>query len=209
MEKYNVYERQGDAHVRKAQVVYLKHHLNLNNNVIAKITGYAISTVRNYACKFKDLLEWGLKHFIKGAVKVVKKVEEVAKKGTRASRISLDCKVEKVPCAYVLEMFDTDGKFVWLKVGKANDVTERCKEHLTYYKDAIDTIKIKAFFPCADEDDAQTMENELRKYYKSFAECGFIKNDRFSNVRFHKKELMENERIEKTLKFLNLGIDFC
>lgn len=209
MEKYNAMERQENTDVRRAQVVYLKHHLNLNNNMIAKITGYAINTVRNYASKFIDLLEWGLKHFVKGAIKVVEEVKENIQQTKKEDRIIKDCKVGKEPCAYILEMFDENNRFVWLKVGKANDVVKRCKEHLSYYKDIVYTIKIKHYFPCADEDDAQTMENELRKYYKNFSDCGFIRNDRFSNIRYHKEELLTDKRIEKTLKFLNLGIDFC
>lgn len=167
----------------RAQVVYLANVKRLCVEEIAAITHYAISTIKVYARKFLDLLEYAKSIFRKGK-----------------KRISGN--PEPRPCAYVIELFDNKG-FKWLKIGKAINLKKRCNEHLTYYKkDGITSTKVKQAFYTDNEDDALIMESALRKHYKANKEGGFIPKDRFEKIRYDEKELAQDEAIGAQYQFL-------
>lgn len=58
MAKISAFDQYKDAKVRRQQVVYL-HANGFTNDQIAKIAGYAKSTVANYVKKFADFLADG------------------------------------------------------------------------------------------------------------------------------------------------------
>lgn len=71
MAKISAFDQYKDAKIRRQQVVYL-HANGFTNDQIAKIAGYAKSTVANYVKKFADLLDNACKLFLK----VTKKMRE-------------------------------------------------------------------------------------------------------------------------------------
>ena len=65
------------------------------------------------------------------------------------------------------------------------------------YKDTdISQIEVMHVFECETEDDALTMENVLRKFYKAKANSIFVPNDRFENIEFNKEEIENNSIIQ-------------
>lgn len=177
MTTYDPYEYNENLTVeeKRAQVVYLRYEEELEPRQIADITHYAVSTVRNYCREFVNLLDKARQWFSK----TIKKVKACLI--PRIDRISSQVEIRDcTPCAYVVALKDESQDIIWTKVGKVGEqgIIERCKQHLTYYKKyGIMYIEILQLYYAENEDDALTMENELRKAYKESFE--FVPKDRF------------------------------
>ena len=170
--KLNCYKSYEEPHIKQLQVVYLAEVKKLAPRKISEFVDYALSTIRNYICKFRDKLAEA-KRLFEGLI--------------------VSDPYPSKPCAYVLELFNKND-FKWLKVGKAKDLSKRVRQLINEYKE-IDHIEVKETFECDTEDDALTMENILRKFYKSKAESSFIPNDRFEGIRYKENELRNNTLI--------------
>ena len=112
-------------------------------------------------------------------------------------------------CAYVLELFDASGNLLWVKIGKANDLHTRCKQHLSckgYRKEGLAYIEVKEVYYAENEDDAMTIENELRKHYKARKDANFVPKDRFSGCRHKAGEFEANERLQAFCNMLNIEV---
>jgi hypothetical protein len=73
------------------------------------------------------------------------------------------------------------------------------KEHIDRTKYGTSKIVIKAVFYFDDEEQALTMENAIRKYYKDKnSKADFVKRDRFSVQRLQNADLtLFTEKAEK------------
>lgn len=165
-----------------AQIVYLREVKKYGYELIAHITHYAVSTVKTYCRKFRDLLEKAKQIF--GMVK--NKVRERFHK-VYNDRVHFEVLYKSQPCAYVIELKNSSNKTVFLKVGKANDALERFTGILKTAKYAkeydITHIVVKELYYCQNEDDALTIENELRKSYKQEYPDAYVRNDRFKQAK--------------------------
>lgn len=193
--KYNIFEKQENIEIRNAQIVYLKEVLQWSYEKIADFVGLAKSTIATYCRKFSNLLEKAKEWF--GEQK--EKIKEIFTK--EENNIIFECEHHKGECAYIIEYFDKNKNFTFLKIGKTNDINRRIKEHIREYRKInIKYAEVKKIFYAEDEEDALTIENCLRKHYKKIDNCGFIKNDRFSNVFFNEKELLEDKECMKKIE---------
>ena len=199
---YNVFEKQKNMEVRNAQIVYLREVLHMEYKDIVKYVDLAVSTVRIYCRKFAGLLEKAKEWFGEAAKATYAKVKE---KLTSLDTVVTceDCEPKTGDCAYIIEYFNSQKEFIFLKVGMTNNITRRVKEHLRdYTKKGFDATYavIKKLYYAEDEEDALTLENCLRKHYKAIENCGFIKRDRFSFVRYSNEELNSDNRLQDNIK---------
>ena len=83
--------------------------------------------------------------------------------------------------AYIVQHYDVDNNLLWTKVGKADKVEKRLREHLNKdYKGTAVFARCIAFYSCKDSDHALSMENLLRNHFnKRFALLG---HDRFPDL---------------------------
>lgn len=157
---------------RRAQVVFLYEECNYRYQQIATVTRYAVSTVRNYVYNFFNLLDKARQWF-------AKRVRQHLP--TYKSRIDSDIEMRKGNCAYVIDLLDKFGDLVYTKIGKTDNIERRTIDHLKnpkYQHDGVFSARIRELYYAENEDDALTIENELRKGYKT--QCkNFIRRDRF------------------------------
>lgn len=202
---YNVFEKQDNIEVRNAQIVYLAEECGMNAKEISNYVDLAISTIKNYIRKFAHLLEKAKQWFGDKAKQVVNKIKE---KCNVTDLITYNCEHHKGDCAYIIEYFDSQHNFVFLKVGMTNDITRRVKEHLRdYTTKGFDTTYavVKELHFTEDEEDALTIENCLRKHYKKIANNGFIKKDRFAFVRYNVEDLQNDNTLQEQLKMFEIA----
>lgn len=172
---YNAFEKQTDIRVAHAQVVYLAEVIKMNYTKIAEITGYAISTCRNYARKYFDLLEWAKEIF-------TGKIRQVFNLKTKGSVVYECAKIaDGVPTAYLTEIYNGE-KFLFTKIGFSAHVPERMKRHANNKKYGEgNTVIVKHCFVFDDKEQALSMENCLRKFFKERNNCAdYVKQDRFT-----------------------------
>lgn len=191
----------GQPEIRNLQIIYLREVLGYTPTQIAKyVTDIAVSTIKRYIYKFKDLLEEAKQYFGEGIKKVVDKIKE---KCNVTDLVTYNCDHKKGDCAYIIEYFNSQHDFVFLKVGMTNDIQRRINEHLRdYTKKGWDTTYavVKKLFYAEDEEDALTLENLLRKHYKKIENNGFIKRDRFEFVRYDRDELEQDQDIMQKIQ---------
>lgn len=166
----NVFHDNLPAKMAHAQVVYLREALNKTYDQIAAITRYAVSTVKTYVRKFADLLEWAKQCFTDGETHATGLLWNVFNSpGT--------------PCAYVVQFKDTRNNIVMTKIGSAGKGAEQRIPSMwrKYRKDypQIDTCIVQQLYFTKCDDDALTVENELRKSYKARYPESFEPKDRF------------------------------
>ena len=189
--------RMNFTELRHSQVAYLYHVKGYSRKTIADITGYAVSTLSGMWKKVLHLVEKARRIFEIGVEKVQEACQYIERKFHK--EIEYECEDTIKPCAYVVEHYDEYGNFLWLKTGKAKNAFVRFKQHFTdkAYKDEnLGKIIVKALFPCDNEDDALTMENALRKFYKNQNNgADFMPQDRFTRQHF-KVEHMADPKIQ-------------
>jgi hypothetical protein len=199
---YNVFEKYDDVDLRNAQIVYMKNVLGMKATEIQKYVDLAASTINSYARKFADMIELAIKWFGDKVKEVITKVKE---KVLLNDLITFECDHRQGECAYIIEYFDSQKKFLFLKVGKTDHIERRVKQHLREYAkhDATYAV-IKELHFAEDNEDALTIENLLRKHYKAIPNCGFIKNDRFEYVRYNKENLDNDITMNDRIKMFEV-----
>ena len=182
--------RKVDPDTAHCQVVWLREVQKLTFNEIEQITGYAKSTVRIYAKQFVDLLDKAKTMFGSFAKKVV---DFVFKKRVKNNVFcnNTDVFVDGKSYAYVITLQGKDGSHC-LKVGKTTHLQNRMKQIANQYKA---DVTVKVLYPCEGEEDALTMENALRKVYKSLYPSSFVRQDRFYNVGFNLADFYNNKKV--------------
>lgn len=167
-----------DTHEKHLQVVYLYHAMNMATKEIAKITDYAVSTVKIYAKKFENLLNEAIKFFKK--------------------RISKP--IEKKHCAYLISLKDIKNVNFQTKVGYTGYFNRRMKQLLRSYSKVADIEVIKIYY-FEDEDTALMMESAMRKHFKKKTNAIFVPKDRFENIEVTAEDIKKlDEKYEKLLK---------
>lgn len=178
--------RMNFTELRHSQVAYLYHVKGYPRRVVSEITGYALSTLSGMWKKVLHLVDKARRIFEIGVEKVQEACQYIERKFHK--EIEYECADTVKPCAYVVEHYDEYGNFLWLKTGKAKNAFVRFKQHFTdkaYKDESLGKIIVKALFPCENEDDALTMENALRKFYKNRNNgADFLPQDRFTRQHF-------------------------
>lgn len=178
--------RMNFTELRHSQVAYLYHVKGYARKAISEITGYAVSTLSGMWKKVLHLVDKARRIFEIGVEKVQEACQFIERKFHK--EIEYECADTVKPCAYVVEHYDEYGNFLWLKTGKAKNAFVRFKQHFTdkaYKDESLGKIIVKALFPCENEDDALTMENALRKFYKNRNNgADFLPQDRFTRQHF-------------------------
>lgn len=189
--------RMNFTELRHSQVAYLYHVKGYPRKAISEITGYAVSTLSGMWKKVLHLVDKARRIFEIGVEKVQEACQYIERKFHK--EIEYECADTVKPCAYVVEHYDEYGNFLWLKTGKAKNAFVRFKQHFTdkaYKDESLGKIIVKALFPCENEDDALTMENALRKFYKNQNNgADFMPQDRFTRQHF-KAEHMADPKIQ-------------
>jgi len=151
---------------------------------------------------YNNCKDWTKKYILDPVNKILIAIKEKTKAKLSIlwqDRIVWECQPTNEPCAYIVEHFDQNGNFLWLKVGKAIDGVKTIKGHFyrdTYKKANLGQIVVKHLFVCPDEEEVEKMESTLRKYYKSNKNgADFIRNDRFSAQRFS-TEVLNHPKIK-------------
>ena len=193
MTKLDCYGKYEDTDTKHLQVIYLAEVIHLTPKEISNYVDYAVSTIKTYIRKFADRL--------KEAKKLFKKVINHIKGSDYEIFLNGYERIVK-PCAYIVKVYDDIGEYRWLKVGKAKNLEQRMKGIASHgYKDTkVSKIIVQHVFECETEDDALTMENILRKFYKAKENSIFVPNDRFENIEFDKNEIENNSIINTQYK---------
>lgn len=182
METYNVLERQTETKVRQAQVIYLSMVMDKSLDEIAKITEYAISTVKAYLKKFANLLDYAKSIFEK-AIEKVKRVRHSYNIDSNGYNITEN----GLELCYLFEFYNADNVLVCSKVGTTKRTIEkRIKEELrskTYTEMGVVSAKVNRIYHCG-ELPAEGLESLIRSEYIKKYPKSFKKNDRFINVKF-------------------------
>lgn len=192
--------------IKHLQVAYLYHVAGEARRWIADITGYALSTLSSmrtkalgWVDKAKELFEKGIEIVEQAVVmpRTKRKIEYYEDE-------NYQCQRTNKPCAYVITMLDRLNHKLWVKIGKANDAEKRFIQELRDQKTypGLDKIIVNALFPCENEDDALTMENALRKFYKRLNDgLDYVRNDRFTQAVFSPDQ-MKDRSIQGQYDFL-------
>lgn len=178
-------ERQSETKVRQAQVVYLDRVLKKTREEIADITGYAISTVRNYINKFSDLLDYA-KEIFEEVVEKVKKLRK-SKYDDVINDNGYDIRVKDGEQCYLFRFFNDYNELLCSKVGTTTrTVRQRLIEELrskTYKGMGATKATIDRIYNCG-ELPAEGLESLIRSEYIKKYPRSFKKNDRFIGETF-------------------------
>jgi len=201
---YNIFEKQKDINVRNAQIVYMAKELEMTPSQIKKYVDLALSTIRNYIYKFEDMLDQAREWF---GDKAKQLMNNLRKKCEDKNIITYECEKTKNPCSYIIEYFDSQRNFLFLKVGMTErPLNERIREHLRDYVNLDATYAVvKEIHPATDKENAEIMESLYRQHYKKLENNGFIKQDRFSMVRYDKQELEQDTILMSKVKLFEMA----
>lgn len=203
---YNIFEKQENLEVRNAQIVYMAEELEMTPSEIKKYVNLAVSTIKTYIYKFADLIDKAREWFGDKTKQVINKLKE--KCGFEDTITYDNCTPKAGDCSYIIEYFDSERNFLFLKVGMTNNISRRVKEHLKYYVNhGYDTAYavVKEIHYAEDEEDALTLENLYRKHYKAIPDCGFIKRDRFATIRYDKEELEQDTALMTKVQMFEMA----
>lgn len=187
----------GSLEERNMAMVYAHIDLKWQYSKISEYTSLAVSTIKNYVLyKYANLLNKARKFFDKISKSVKEKINTVINKN-------------EYPighCSYIIEYIKEDGNYAFLKIGKTKNINNRIPQHIREYGKTYGQLipNVKQIYYFEDEDDSLVMESSLRKFYKAKEDCGYIKQDRFSNLYYNEKELKENEKLNAQLNLLSL-----
>lgn len=188
MEKLNCMYQYDDASTRRLQVLYLYHKLGLPADKVAEIVGYAVTTVKQYLNKYAEKLQEALDLFF-------------YKIRTRKGDVQWKCEegVNDRPSAYVCEIYN-DNERLFLKIGYSSKIVDRMYAHSTNKRYGGNRVVVSAVYYFDTEEQALSMENLLRKYYKEKGnEEDFVRKDRFTKQKPTKKDL---DNFEMKAKFI-------
>lgn len=180
---------------RNLIILYLHREKNWTANKCKLEFNLAAGTIRNYCYKLdnEDNRRLGEKLYLqyyepKEYTRTIKEVEEDNSK--------------ELYSAYICEMYDEEGNFLFGKIGYSNNYARRSKEHLHNKKYNCSKIETKKVFMFEDEEVALSFENMLRKYYKEKYQDSFIRRDRFSEHLGSRKEIEEFEKKKRQLELV-------
>jgi hypothetical protein len=191
----NAYSHYDDCQTKYRQIVYLSEKRGETYDFIAKLTGYAVSTVRTYVRKFSHLLEEACAMF-KYSRKTSTAVAPVEKKSAtpKVQKAKVETSIEfecpdTLPADgekfYLIRAFDMNGKRIFSKVGTTiRSILQRMKEHLkAYEKLGIVRIVVDKVWDCGNIP-AEGYESWFRAWYIRRWPEKFNKTDRFFDVDF-------------------------
>lgn len=183
---YNPLCYNNDITVRNAQIVYLHEVVGMTYENISTIVKLAVSTCHSYYHRDKTTLGTLARTLFQSGA-------------TKRTDITTDMPLQEGNCAYIVEFYDINGNFTYTKVGYSNNVFRRMKEHIDRSNYGTEKIIIKAVFYFDDEEQALTMENIMRKHYKTLnGGTDFVRRDRFSTKGFTPADLiLFTEKAEK------------
>ena len=119
--------------------------------------------------------EWGKKYIIDSINIAIVKISETIKK--------IQSKKQTTSHTYLIKMFDSAGKWVFTKIGKANDVSARMKdfENHEYKRNnvTISNTEVIKEYELPTDDLAQVLESFMRNFFRKTKEVNFYPNDRF------------------------------
>lgn len=190
----NAYSHYDDTQTKRTQIIYLKYVREETNEFIAELTGYAVSTIRNYATKFFELLE-SAKELFKGSRKTKMQKAKVDNHFiiSEDKEIVVECDTKNFygdsEKFYLIRAFDKNGNRLFSKVGTTTrGILERMKEHLKSYKElGVVKIIIDKVWSCGNTP-AEGFESFFRAIYISKFAKHFKKNDRFFDIDFNLDE---------------------
>lgn len=161
--KKNVFETYDDIETKRLQIVFLDSH-GFDAEEIKKWTGYAVSTIKNYIRKFKDLIEKAKETFYH----IAQKVKQTIRGGKQL--------------VYLYKFYDEEGNLLFSKVGTTTRLPEqRLQEEINYYKKnglKVANAEICSVIDCG-EIPAEGAESYSRAYFIRRYPEAFCKNDRF------------------------------
>lgn len=164
--KISAFQDFSDTDMKHLQVVYLDSH-GFVSEEIAKWTGYAIATIKNYVRKFADLLEKAKKIFYH----ITLKEKKVLRGGKQL--------------VYLYKFYDSDNNLICSKVGTTTRLPEvRLKEEIKYYRKhniPVDHAEICSIIDCGAIP-AEGAESITRALFIHKYPDAFKKNDRFFGV---------------------------
>lgn len=186
----NQFREQGLLDLAKAQMLWLRENTDYTYEAIGNIVGYAKGTVSNYIRKFANSVRYLLDSFIG---KIITKREKKKKKVENTSgEVVYKCEevADGVPTAYLAEIFDSDS-FSFIKIGFSSHVQTRMRAHARNHKyGSNNEVVVYKCFTFEDDDQALSMENCLRKFFKERNNgADYLKRDRFTEQRINKKIL--------------------
>ena len=168
----NPFERYETVAEKHLQVVYLYSRLRLTAEKVAKITGYAVSTVKTYARKFVDLLKAATEYFEEPFNTVIKVLCPSLGKA----------KAEK---CYLFKFYDNADNLLFSKIGTTTRaIKARLKEEIKAYRKGgfdIGKAEICEVIDCG-ELPAEGAESICRAEFIRQYKGTFKKNDRFMGV---------------------------
>lgn len=166
---YNPYDFHAEtAHQKRLQVIYLGLKDKLPPKKISNYVDYAISTIRNYLWKFKNLLEEAISFFAP-CVEIIQKVPDFPKDVDRCYEFK----------------FYNEEKLLFTKIGTTKrKATVRLKEEIKSYRKAgfhITKVVIESIIDCG-EIPSEGAESFARAIFIKKYPNTFLKNDRFLGV---------------------------
>ena len=167
--KYNPYDTFKSPKIKHLQVIFLGLIKNETVECIAKITNYAISTVKIYLKKFKDLIDKAKQFFLSAKFTIITECDLL-------DNINEKC--------YLFKFFDSKGKILFSKVGTTmRKIEKRLKEELRSYSKKYDikTAVICQVIDCRSFS-AEGAENYCKAIFIKRYQKAFQKNDRFMKI---------------------------
>lgn len=214
MPKISAFEKYENTAIRHEQVVYLNSY-GLDHKTIAKITGYAISTVKTLIRKCADLLDRAKKRFYVITKKVLKEFDPAIKyiqtvpdrleaREHNDSIVNRGYKNYKDgnAFAYVFTFFDANKNPKFLKIGKTKNPMTRLRNEIPYYRNSGHNVSyavINKLILLPNDDRALTVENALREHYKKQS-FGYVRNDRFFDMAYDIDNLREDNFLKNTIR---------
>ena len=125
--------------------------------------------------------DWA-KDFVLDPIKrILSRRETIKSKGRKTdAQVAYLCEAHGMG-AYIVKHYDAENHLLWTKVGKADDVNKRLRQHLKQdYKGVAVFAQCVAFFPCKNSDHALSMENVLRHHFNT--RFGLLGHDRFPEL---------------------------
>lgn len=182
----NQFREQGLLDLAKAQMLWLRENTDYTYETIGSIVGYAKSTVSNYIRKFADDVRYLLDSFVGKIVARREKKKKVENTACTSGEVIYKCEevADGTPTAYLAEIFDGND-FSFIKIGFSSHIRTRIKAHARNRKYGSDNkVVVYKCFTFEDDDQALSMENCLRKFFKERNDGeDYLKRDRFTEQR--------------------------
>jgi hypothetical protein len=165
------FEKYDDVEVKHLQVVYLAY-LGFAKEKIAELTGYALTTIKRYVKKFKDLLNAARQFFEKPLRDIIVILCDNLGR-------------EKTEKCYLFKFYGENNTLLFSKIGTTTrSPMARLKEEIKGYRRSrflINKVEVCAVIDCGNIP-AEGAESILRATFIKQFPNSFKKNDRFFGV---------------------------